>query len=142
MGPGLTGFQPKNLFQKHLHKPVPAHLICMPGTRCQSGFLLTDQLLWMIWPETMCVAVRYVHRVGRTARMGKVGEALLFLMPSEKAYLARLEARGVHPRPLNVLPALDLLPADTTQQVGLSCRGAGQSQLPHSSQCVREAFTS
>ena len=75
-------------------------------------------------------AVRYVHRVGRTARMGKVGEALLFLMPSERAYLAKLEARGVHPRPLNVLPALDLLPADTTQQVGLLCRGAVQPQLP------------
>ena len=60
---------------------------------------------------------RYVHRVGRTARMGKVGEAVLFLMPSERAYLGNLESRGVQLRPLNVLPALDLLPPDTTQQV-------------------------
>ena len=62
--------------------------------------------------------------------MGKVGEALLFLMPSERAYLAKLEAKGVHPRPLNVLPALDLLPADTMQQVRLACVGARWCQLP------------
>ena len=49
--------------------------------------------------------------------MGKVGEAVLFLMPCERAYLGNLEAKGVQLRPLNVLPALDLLPPDTTQQV-------------------------
>ena len=66
----------------------------------------------------MCdVLDRYVHRVGRTARMGKVGEAVLFLMPAERAYLGNLEARGVQLRPLNVLPAFELLPPDTTQQV-------------------------
>ena len=49
--------------------------------------------------------------------MGKVGEAVLFLMPSEREYLKNLEARGVQLRPLNVLPALELLPPDTSQQV-------------------------
>jgi hypothetical protein len=49
--------------------------------------------------------------------MGKVGEAVLFLTPSERGYLGNLEARGVQLRPLNVLPALDLLPADSAQQV-------------------------
>ena len=49
--------------------------------------------------------------------LGKVGEAVLFLMPFERAYLGNLEAKGVQLRPLNVLPALDLLPPDTTQQV-------------------------
>ena len=67
---------------------------------------------------------RYVHRVGRTARMGKVGEAMLFLMPSERGYLDNLETRGVQLRPLNVLPALDLLPADSTQQVICACEAA------------------
>ena len=33
---------------------------------------------------------RYVHRVGRTARMGQQGEAVLFLLPSEAAYLDQL----------------------------------------------------
>ena len=72
-------------------------------------------------PDLYC---RYVHRVGRTARMGKVGEAVLFLMPSERGYLDNLETRGVQLRPLNVLPALDLLPVDSTQQVMCACEAA------------------
>jgi len=37
----------------------------------------------------------YVHRVGRTARMGQQGEALLFLMPAEMPYLQLLQQHGV-----------------------------------------------
>ena len=37
---------------------------------------------------------RYVHRVGRTARMGLKGEAILFLLPSEVAYLEWLSKCG------------------------------------------------
>jgi len=36
-------------------------------------------------PET------YIHRVGRTARLHRVGASLLVLLPSEKAMLSRLE---------------------------------------------------
>lgn len=38
----------------------------------------------------------YMHRAGRTARMGARGDALLFLLPSERAYVGKLEATGVH----------------------------------------------
>ncbi|KAJ1980142.1 ATP-dependent RNA helicase dbp7 [Dimargaris xerosporica] len=38
----------------------------------------------------------YVHRIGRTARIGKDGEALLFLVPSEVQYLDVLTAQGIH----------------------------------------------
>jgi superfamily II DNA/RNA helicase len=37
----------------------------------------------------------YVHRVGRTARMGQQGEALLFLLPSEMPYVQLLQQQGV-----------------------------------------------
>ena len=61
---------------------------------------------------------RYVHRVGRTARLGACGEALLFLLPGERGYLARLGAAGMARQPADVLPALDLLPsAREAQQV-------------------------
>jgi ATP-dependent RNA helicase DDX31/DBP7 len=37
----------------------------------------------------------YVHRVGRTARMGQQGEALLFLLPSELPYVQLLQQHGM-----------------------------------------------
>ncbi|KAL6905765.1 hypothetical protein ACP4OV_003366 [Aristida adscensionis] len=40
-------------------------------------------------------ASEYVHRVGRTARIGEKGEALLFLQPVEIDYLKDLELHGV-----------------------------------------------
>jgi len=46
----------------------------------------------------------YIHRVGRTARAGSRGRALLFLVPSELGFLRYLKAARV---PLNeyVFPA-------------------------------------
>ena len=41
-----------------------------------------------------------VHRVGRTARMGRSGSALIFLMPHETAYVDFLRVRKVHLSPL------------------------------------------
>ncbi|KAJ2849405.1 ATP-dependent RNA helicase dbp7 [Coemansia brasiliensis] len=39
----------------------------------------------------------YLHRVGRTARLGRAGEAVLFLLPSESKYLDLLEEKGLRP---------------------------------------------
>ncbi|KAJ2602616.1 ATP-dependent RNA helicase dbp7 [Coemansia sp. RSA 1286] len=39
----------------------------------------------------------YLHRVGRTARLGRVGEAILFLLPSESGYLRLLQDKGLRP---------------------------------------------
>lgn len=36
-----------------------------------------------------------VHRVGRTARMGRLGNALLFLLPHEESYAEFLHVRKV-----------------------------------------------
>ena len=36
-----------------------------------------------------------MHRVGRTARLGARGDAVLFLLPSERAYADELRAHGV-----------------------------------------------
>lgn len=38
--------------------------------------------------------LEYLHRAGRTARLGEKGDALLFLLPSEKPYVKYLERTG------------------------------------------------
>lgn len=52
----------------------------------------------------------YVHRAGRSARMGQAGEALLFLLPTELEYLPLLATHGVKVARLLLDPVLASLP--------------------------------
>ncbi|GJP84132.1 hypothetical protein CLOP_g14216 [Closterium sp. NIES-67] len=54
-------------------------------------------------------AADYVHRVGRTARIGRRGEAVLFLLPNETEYLDELRSCHVDLLPMPLLPLLDSL---------------------------------
>ncbi|KAI7870352.1 P-loop containing nucleoside triphosphate hydrolase protein [Spinellus fusiger] len=51
----------------------------------------------------------YVHRVGRTARLGKAGGASLFLMPNEIEYLDILKAQEFTPEPIEMGSILSVL---------------------------------
>eukprot|EP00271_Cylindrocystis_brebissonii_P007040 TRINITY_DN20152_c0_g1_i1.p1 TRINITY_DN20152_c0_g1~~TRINITY_DN20152_c0_g1_i1.p1 ORF type:complete len:1100 (-),score=220.58 TRINITY_DN20152_c0_g1_i1:9-3263(-) len=55
----------------------------------------------------------YVHRVGRTARLGQRGEALLFLQPSESDYVAELTRHSVTLQNEPLVPLFDSLPMGT-----------------------------
>ena len=48
---------------------------------------------WVVQVDVPEDTNTYVHRVGRTARYKAKGNALLFLMPSENAFLQKLEQR-------------------------------------------------
>jgi ATP-dependent RNA helicase DDX18/HAS1 len=61
----------------------------------------------------------YIHRVGRTARAGKVGKSLLFLLESELGFLRYLKEAKV---PLNEFTFPDNRVANVQGQV--SCRFA------------------
>ena len=50
---------------------------------------------WIVQYNAPVSAEDYVHRVGRTARVGKCGQALLFLAPAEAGFVQRLAGRGV-----------------------------------------------
>uniref|UniRef100_A0A8C1LJH4 ATP-dependent RNA helicase n=1 Tax=Cyprinus carpio TaxID=7962 RepID=A0A8C1LJH4_CYPCA len=66
-------------------------------SQCKTGILLcTDvaargldlpQVTWIVQYNPPVSAVEYVHRVGRTARIGAQGSSLLFLTPSEMAFV-------------------------------------------------------
>jgi superfamily II DNA/RNA helicase len=85
----------------------------------------------------------YVHRVGRTARMGQQGEALLFLLPSEMPYVQLLQQQGVKLGQeqlgmlLQCLPALvgKVGPSAAVQQMARKMRkgsGAGMGSVTSS----------
>lgn len=52
-------------------------------------------------------AADYVHRVGRTARLGRGGDAALFLLPAERGYVGHLQRQGVVLQEERVVPLLD-----------------------------------
>mmetsp|Transcript_5559 Transcript_5559/g.12115 ORF Transcript_5559/g.12115 Transcript_5559/m.12115 type:complete len:1053 (+) Transcript_5559:55-3213(+) len=50
---------------------------------------------WIVQYDPPCETKDYVHRAGRSARAGKAGHALLFLLPSERQYVEVLQLRGL-----------------------------------------------
>nr|CAD1842563.1 unnamed protein product [Ananas comosus var. bracteatus] len=70
------------------------------------------------FPKVRCIiqydspgeASEYVHRVGRTARLGEKGEALLFLQPVEIDYLHDLEQHSVSLKEYPLQKVLDSFP--------------------------------
>ena len=68
----------------------------------EKGILLTTDVAargldiphvdWIIQYDPPDLPEDYIHRVGRTARMGSAGRALIFLLPTELAFLGYLKA--------------------------------------------------
>ena len=54
-------------------------------------------------------ATTYIHRVGRTARLGSEGEAVLFLQPKEREFAEVLTEKGVNFANGSVVAMLDVL---------------------------------
>ena len=60
------------------------------------------QIDWILQYDPPCETTDYIHRCGRTARKGKAGNALLFLLPSESDYTALLASHGLQTRALSL----------------------------------------
>ncbi|XP_051532078.1 probable ATP-dependent RNA helicase DDX31 [Myxocyprinus asiaticus] len=74
-------------------------------SQCKTGILLcTDvaargldltHVTWIVQYNPPITAAEYVHRVGRTARIGAQGSSLLFLTPSETAFVDVLASHNI-----------------------------------------------
>ncbi|KAM6944514.1 ATP-dependent DNA helicase DDX31 isoform 1-T3 [Lycodopsis pacificus] len=90
----------------------------------QSGVLLcTDvaargldlqQVTWIVQYTPPTTAAEYVHRVGRTARIGGRGSSLLFLTPAETAFVTELANHNISLSDLKLQDILSSLMIDDT----------------------------
>jgi ATP-dependent RNA helicase DDX31/DBP7 len=62
----------------------------------------------------------YIHRVGRTARIGNSGNALLFLLPSQVHYVALLQGKQIKIEPESLGAFLDPFSSDIKQRKKLA----------------------
>ncbi len=67
-------------------------LICTDVAARGLDFPAVDWVIQMDVPESVD---SYIHRVGRTARLGGSGSALMFVMPSESSFVNKLAQRGI-----------------------------------------------
>jgi len=65
---------------------------CLLATDVAARGLDIPNVDWIIQYDPPDQPEEYVHRVGRTARAGKIGNALLFLMPEELPFLKYLKS--------------------------------------------------
>jgi ATP-dependent RNA helicase DDX31/DBP7 len=78
--------------QKALASNRAALLLC---TDVRARGLSLPGVDWTVQYDPPCEVADYAHRAGRTARAGKAGHSLLFLLPSERPFLDVLEMKGL-----------------------------------------------
>lgn len=121
---------------KHAPQPKPINFLRLHGnmkqeermemfqdfSQCKSGVLLcTDvaargldlpQVTWIIQYNPPLSTAEYVHRVGRTARIGAKGSSLLFLTPAEVAYVDVLANHNISLTEMKLEEILSVLMRD------------------------------
>ncbi|XP_066436270.1 ATP-dependent DNA helicase DDX31 isoform X2 [Eleutherodactylus coqui] len=114
-------------------------------TAARAGILLcTDvaargldlpQVTWIVQYNAPLTATEYIHRVGRTARLGARGSSLLLLMPSEAEYIQTL---GNHKISISEMKMEEILSDLLLEDFLIIRRGKAEMADP---QAVRERAT-
>ena len=102
---------------------------------------------WILQYDSPGQVQEYVHRVGRTARLGAEGQSMLFLQPHEEEYINLLSARNVVPQAIELGRILHTLaperrdptPAVASLQKEIETVVADSKRL---TELARTAFTS
>lgn len=106
------------LLKLHGNMPQPERTAALLHfTRASAGVLLCTDVAarGLDFPDVSTIlqydppasAEEYVHRVGRTARLGHSGEALMFLMPAERGVVDYFTAHGVDLKEESTVTLLD-----------------------------------
>lgn len=61
------------------------------------------QVDWIVQYDPPCETTDYVHRIGRTARQGYGGSAVIFLLPAEINYIYLLQSYSLIVQPLSLV---------------------------------------
>ncbi|KAM7415496.1 hypothetical protein PAMA_017822 [Pampus argenteus] len=90
------------------------------------------QVTWIIQYTPPTAAAEYVHRVGRTARIGGQGSSLLFLTPAETAFITELANHNISLSEMKLLDILSSLMMDDTY------KGRGKYHSKNSSRALEQ----
>ncbi|KAM4579183.1 ATP-dependent DNA helicase DDX31 isoform 1-T1 [Fundulus diaphanus] len=90
------------------------------------------QVTWIIQYTPPSSAAEYVHRVGRTARIGGRGNSLLFLTPAETAFITELANHNISVSEVKLHDILSCLMKDDTY------KGRGKYHSQTSSQALQQ----
>ena len=98
--------------------------------KCKKGILLCTDVAargldlpfvkWIIQYSCPTNIQDYIHRVGRTARIGAQGEALLFLLPSEAKYISTLAKENISLQKLGLFDVLKHLDPQGKKKINQS----------------------
>lgn len=104
----FTGVFGKDCPMFRLHGKVPQSirkLVYKEFAKASKGILFCTDVAargldlpkvdYILQYDPPCETSDYIHRIGRTARCGLAGSALLFLLPSEQIYLNLLSSHGL-----------------------------------------------
>lgn len=83
---------------------------------------------WIVQYTTPGGATDYIHRVGRTARAGKQGQSLLFLMPTESEYVPILNKDNIS---LNEMEMKEILKNLKSTVLQMSHDHSTKRSVPH-----------
>lgn len=76
-------------------KSPPEEGAVLPATDVAARGIDVEAVQWIVQVDPPTDPAAFVHRIGRTARAGQSGRAVVLLLPHEDGYLPFLEKRGI-----------------------------------------------
>lgn len=98
----LHGRQKQSSRMETTNKFMKARASCLLATDVVARGIDFPEIEWVIQVDCPEDAATYIHRVGRSARAGKTGKALLLLSEYERAFVEKLEQRRIPISEINV----------------------------------------